>query len=218
MNNIISNRINNGKLGDRMYKTPFFKWIFSGLILFSFVFVTNFVQAFDIGDLFGGGKKSKFLSASIDLTQLRMGLDEFKKYDQQTRELDEQYSKFTQEVLGEQKKNTDNLMNNYKSEVRGLNEKERAVKLEQYKEEASILARDAQQRLDSKKNEIDSKKMEIEQSARIVARRMVRDVAKKKGYAIVVEKKMSIYIKNDITQEVITAVKKQNRKKFLGVL
>lgn len=188
------------------------------MIIFSFIFVTNFVLAFDVGDIFGGSKKPKFSFASIDLVQLRKGLDDFRIFDRRSQELDEEYSQFTQQVLAEQKKSTDDLMTQYQAEALGLNDKQRAEKLNQYKDQAQVLARDSQRRLDEKKKEIDDKKQANEQSARIMARRMVRDVAKKKGIAVVIEKKMSIYIKTDITQDVIDQVNKAKRPKLLGVL
>jgi Skp family chaperone for outer membrane proteins len=200
-----------------MKKVPFKKLIFGLMMVFCLVFMSNFVLAFELGDLFGGKDKKTNYYATVDMEKLKDSVSAFKKYEDQIASLDEEYSDYSKEVLLEQKKSSSALLLQYQQESLGMGESDRGNALERYKQQVVNLARSSQRQLDQKKAEIEMKKSEVQQSERNLTRRLLRQTAKKKKVSVVVDKRQAYYIKTDITDDVIKAVKKEERGKFLGI-
>lgn len=200
-----------------MNKALLRKLITSIIMILCLVFVSNLVLAFELGDLFGGKNKEKNFYATIDMGKLKKNVKAYKKFDEEIAELDEAYKKYSQEILLKQREVSSALMLEYQQSSLGMNESERRAALEDYKERVVSLARSSQRQIDEKKAEIEMKKNKILQSERGLTRRLIRQTAKKKNVSIVIEKDSAIYIKTDITDDVIKAVQKEERGKFLGI-
>ncbi|HEX2955017.1 MAG TPA: OmpH family outer membrane protein [Bacillota bacterium] len=196
---------------------PFKKLITGLMMVFCLVFMSNFVLAFELGDLFGGKDKKTNYYATVDMDKLKDSVSAYKKYEDQIASLDEAYSDYSKEVLLEQKEASSALFHQYQQESLGMGQSERENALERYKQQVVNLARSSQRQLDQKKAEIEMKKSEVQQNERKLTRRLLRQTAKKKKVSVVVDKRNAYYFKNDITDDVIKAVKKEERGKFLGI-
>lgn len=200
-----------------MKRVPFKKLITGLMMVFCLVFMSNFVLAFELGDLFGGKDKKTNYYATVDMDKLKDSVSAYKKYEDQIASLDEAYSDYSKEVLLEQKEASSALFHQYQQESLGMGQSERENALERYKQQVVNLARSSQRQLDQKKAEIEMKKSEVQQNERKLTRRLLRQTAKKKKVSVVVDKRNAYYFKNDITDDVIKAVKKEERGKFLGI-
>lgn len=206
-----------------MSKKKFITVLASLLMITVLSVSTSIVRAYtfdDVKDIFSKKNKTKINFGSVDVARLRKELTVYKQAEKQLKAIDEEYSEYSKLVLVEQNKATAQLMREYEIEKAALDREEALNLLEVYNQRANALAIEAQNKLDAKQKELNPKRAEIEADARSKVKRIVREVAQKEGVRHIIDKKSGLYIRHDITDKVIEAAtkqeKKQNRKRLFG--
>lgn len=113
-----------------------------------------------------------------------------------------------QDLVGAEKK----LYDTRNKKIKELEEAQKKMKPEEflqlrqkYEREIIEMVKSEEKRLQARKAEIEKKKKQLEADVQAV----VRDIAKKKGLALVVNKQIVLYGGTDITSEVVAELKKK---------
>lgn len=206
-----------------MNKKTFATFLTCLFVLLVFALSTNIVRAYspdEIKGLFSKKNKTVISFSSVDVGKLRKNLTVYKEADEALKAIDDEYSAYTQTVLLEQNRATNQLMQEYEAKKVGLSQEEALILLEQYNEKASVLAKESQEKLDAKQKALDEKRNEIEKDARTKVKRIIRDVAAKENVRYIIDKKSGLYVRHDLTDKIIEAATKEEKKKkkLFGVI
>lgn len=155
--------------------------------------------------------QSKSTVGYIDMQRLQRELPVFQEFQELLQQKNEEFNSYGNYLQTQQRNEFAALEKEKAAEIKGKSEAERKAIEAKYEEKASEIVKNYQRKLEAENTRLSGEVQAKHDEILAEIEKILGEIAKKGGYAVILEKSVVYYGGEDLTEQVIAAFTKNNK-------
>ncbi|HHT48810.1 MAG TPA: OmpH family outer membrane protein [Firmicutes bacterium] len=147
----------------------------------------------------------------VDMQRLQQELSAFQDFQELLQQKNEEFNSYGNYLQTQQKNEFAALEKEKAAAIKGKSEAERQEIEAKYQEKALAIAKEYQRKLEAENTRLSGEVQAKHEEIMAEIESILEEIAKKGGYAVILEKSMVYYGGEDLTEQVIAAYSKNNK-------